>query len=114
MRILVTNDDGITAPGLSVAEEIASTLAGPDGEVWVVAPMGEQSGVGHAISYVKPMRFETLGARRVAVDGTPADCVATAVQHILPDPPDLVLSGVNRGFNLAEDILYSGTIGAAI
>ncbi|MEM6467387.1 MAG: 5'/3'-nucleotidase SurE, partial [Pseudomonadota bacterium] len=97
MQILVTNDDGITAPGLVVAEAIAEALAGPEGEVWVVAPMGEQSGVGHAISYVKPMRFETLAPRRVAVDGTPADCVATAVQHVMPEAPDLVLSGVNRG-----------------
>ncbi len=75
MRILITNDDGITAPGLAVAEAIAADLAGPDGEVWVVAPAFEQSGVSHCISYIRPMRLERLGERRFAVEGSPADCV---------------------------------------
>lgn len=115
MRILVTNDDGITAPGLAVAEEIAAELAGPDGEVWVVAPAFEQSGVGHCISYVRPMRLERLGERRFAVEGSPADCVLAGLFEILKEtPPDLVLSGVNRGHNVAEDTLYSGTIGGAM
>ncbi len=115
MRILVTNDDGIGAPGLVVAEEIATTLAGPDGEVWVVAPAFEQSGVSHAVSYVRPMRLERLGPRRFAVEGSPADCVLAGVSEVLRDrPPDLVLSGVNRGHNVAEDTLYSGTVGAAM
>ena len=115
MRILITNDDGISAPGLAVAEEIAATLAGPDGEVWVVAPAFEQSGVAHCISYVRPMRLERLGPRRFAVEGSPADCVLAGACEILRDtPPDLILSGVNRGHNVAEDTLYSGTVGGAM
>ncbi|MEL6425521.1 MAG: 5'/3'-nucleotidase SurE [Pseudomonadota bacterium] len=115
MRILITNDDGITAPGLAVAEEIAREVAGPDGEVWVVAPAFEQSGVGHCISYIRPMRLDQLGPRRFAVEGSPADCVMAGVFDVMKDaPPDLILSGVNRGHNVAEDTLYSGTIGGAM
>ncbi len=115
MRILITNDDGISAPGLVVAEEIAREIAGPGGEVWIVAPAFEQSGVGHCVSYIRPMRIERLAERRFAVEGSPADCVLAAVCDILRDtPPDLILSGVNRGHNVAEDTLYSGTIGGAI
>ncbi len=115
MRILITNDDGITAPGLVVAEAIASELAGPDGEIWVVAPAFEQSGVSHAISYVRPMRLERLGARRVAVEGSPADCVLAGLHDIMEGAtPDLILSGVNRGHNVAQDTVYSGTIGGAM
>lgn len=115
MRILVTNDDGITAPGLVVAEQIALEIAGPDGEVWVVAPGDERSGVSHCISYTKPMRLTKLSERRFAVDGNPADCVILGIHHILSEfAPDLVLSGVNAGHNVAEDAVYSGTIGAAM
>jgi 5'-nucleotidase len=115
MRILITNDDGISAPGLAVAEEIGAGLAGPDGEVWVVAPVFEQSGVSHCVSYIRPMRLERLGPRRWAVEGSPADCVLAGLFEILKDrPPDLVLSGVNRGHNVAEDTLYSGTVGGAM
>lgn len=114
MRILVTNDDGINAPGLRVAEAVAADLAGPDGEVWVVAPAMEQSAVSHAISYVRPMRLEQWDTRRFIVEGTPADCVIAALGDILPSAPDLVLSGVNRGHNVAEDTVYSGTVGAAM
>jgi 5'-nucleotidase len=115
MRILVTNDDGITAPGLTLAEEIAAELAGPDGEVWVVAPDFERSGVSHAISYTSPMRMTQLGERRYSVDGFPADCVLVGLHVILKDnPPDLVIAGVNRGHNVAEDVVYSGTAGAAM
>lgn len=115
MRILITNDDGITAPGLAVAEEIAREVAGPDGEIWVVAPAFEQSGVSHCISYIRPMRLEQLGERRFAVEGSPADCVLAGIYQILKDnPPDLILSGVNRGHNVAEDVLYSGTVGGAM
>lgn len=115
MRILITNDDGITAPGLTAAEEIAAEIAGPEGEVWVVAPEMEMSGVAHCISYTKPMRLVPLEARRFAVDGTPADCVIVAVRHLMAEtPPDLILSGVNRGHNVAEDVVYSGTVGGAI
>jgi 5'-nucleotidase len=115
MRILITNDDGITAPGLKVAEDIALELAGADGEVWVVAPEMEQSGVAHCISYTKPMRLVELGPRRFAVDGSPADCVICGLKHLMQDtPPDLILSGVNRGHNVAEDVVYSGTVGGAM
>ncbi len=115
MRILITNDDGINAPGLAVLHAIAVDVAGPDGEVWTVAPAFEQSGVGHCISYVHPMMIAELGPRRFAAEGTPADCVLAALYDVLTDrPPDLVLSGVNRGNNAAENVLYSGTIGGAM
>lgn len=115
MRILLTNDDGISAAGLVVAEEIAAALAGPDGEVWTVAPAFEQSGVAHCVSYVRPMRLERLGPRRFAVEGSPADCVLAGLHEVMKDaPPDLILSGVNRGHNVAEDTLYSGTVGGAM
>ena len=115
MRILVTNDDGINAPGLKVLETIAADLAGPEGEVWVVAPAFEQSGVGHCISYTHPMLCAQMGERRFAAEGSPADCVLAGVHDVMKDtPPNLVLSGVNRGNNSAENTLYSGTIGGAM
>ncbi len=114
MRILITNDDGINAPGLAVLEDIATTLAGPKGEVWIVAPAFEQSGVAHCISYTKPMMLAAFSERRFALEGSPADCVLAGLHDILPAPPDLVLSGVNRGKNAGENTLYSGTIGAAL
>lgn len=114
MRILLTNDDGINAPGLSALEEIAAQVAGPEGEVWIVAPAFEQSGVAHAISYTRPFMVSQLGPRRFAAEGSPADCVLAALHDVLPEAPDLVLSGVNRGNNAAENVLYSGTIGAAL
>ena len=115
MRILVTNDDGINAPGLEVAEAIAAEVAGPDGEIWVVAPDNERSGVGHCISYVAPTRLTQLGQRRFALDGYPADCVLVGVHKVMHEaPPDLIISGVNRGHNVAEDVVYSGTAGAAM
>lgn len=115
MRILITNDDGINAPGLKILHKIATELAGGAGEVWTVAPAFEQSGVGHCISYTKPMMISEMGPRRFATEGSPADCVLAAVHDVMPDyPPDLVLSGVNRGNNSAENTLYSGTIGAAL
>jgi len=115
MRILITNDDGITAPGLVLAEELAAELAGPSGEVWVIAPDSERSGVSHAITYVSPMRVTRLGPRRFTVNGYPADCVLVGVHTVMRDfPPDLILSGINRGHNVAEDVVYSGTAGAAM
>ena len=115
MRILVTNDDGINAPGLQIAESIANEIAGPDGEVWVIAPDNERSGVGHCISYVAPTRLTQVAERRFSVDGYPADCVLVGLHKVLQDRPvDLVLSGVNRGHNVAEDVVYSGTAGAAM
>lgn len=115
MRILITNDDGINAPGLEVLNQIAAELAGPDGEVWTVAPAFEQSGVGHAISYTHPMIIAQMSERIFATEGSPADCVLAAIYEVLQGAkPDLILSGVNRGNNSAENVLYSGTIGGAI
>ncbi|MGB5864106.1 MAG: 5'/3'-nucleotidase SurE [Sulfitobacter sp.] len=115
MRILITNDDGINAPGLAVLHTIAETLAGPDGEVWTVAPAFEQSGVGHCINYTKPTLITELSPRRFMIEGSPADCILCALYDPMKDArPDLILSGVNRGNNAAENTLYSGTIGATI
>ncbi len=114
MRILVTNDDGINAPGLTVLERIAAEVAGPGGEVWTVAPAFEQSGVAHKISYTHPMMIARLGERRYAAEGSPADCILAGLHDVLPLGPDLVLSGVNRGNNAGENVLYSGTIGGAM
>jgi 5'-nucleotidase len=115
MRILITNDDGINAPGLKVLEAIAQEIAGPGGEVWTVAPAFEQSGVAHKISYTHPMMIAELGPRRFAAEGSPADCVLAGLYDVMPDArPDLVLSGVNRGNNAGENALYSGTIGGAM
>ena len=113
MRILVTNDDGIHAPGLAVAEEIARELA-EEADIWVVAPEAEQSGASRSLSLASPIRLQQAGERRFAVRGTPADCVIMAVRHLMPRPPDIILSGVNRGQNVADDITYSGTIAAAM
>ncbi len=111
-RILVTNDDGIHAPGLKVLEKVAKSLSR---DVWVVAPETEQSGASHSLTLTEPIRIREQSRRRFAVRGTPTDCVLMAIDSILADhPPDLVLSGVNRGGNLAEDVTYSGTIAAAM
>jgi len=110
MRILVTNDDGIDAPGLHALRQIAAELSD---DVWVVAPETNQSGTGHSLSLHEPLRMRKLDDRAFAVRGTPTDCVIMAVRHLLKEHrPDLVLSGVNRGQNLAEDVTYSGTIAA--
>lgn len=115
MRILITNDDGINAPGLETLHAIAQEIAGPEGEVWTVAPAFEQSGVGHCISYSRPMMIAKLDHRRFAAEGSPADCVLAGLYDVLDGArPDLVLSGVNRGNNAAENTLYSGTIGGAM
>ncbi len=115
MRILITNDDGINAPGLATLHTIATRLAGADGEVWTVAPAFEQSGVGHCISYTHPTMIAELGPRRFAAEGSPADCVLAALHDVMAGAwPDLILSGVNKGNNAGENALYSGTIGAAI
>jgi 5'-nucleotidase len=112
MRILLTNDDGIHAPGLAVLEAIASQLSD---DVFVVAPETDQSGVSHSLSLNDPLRLREISPRRFAVKGTPTDCVIMGVRHILRDArPDLILSGVNRGQNVAEDVTYSGTIAAAM
>jgi 5'-nucleotidase len=112
MRILCTNDDGIHAPGLKIVEQIARELSD---DVWVVAPELDQSGVSHSLSLNDPLRLRDVGPRHFAVRGTPTDCVIMGSRHILGDKgPDLVLSGVNRGRNVAEDVVYSGTIAGAL
>ena len=112
MRILVTNDDGINAPGLDVCAEIARGLSD---DVWVVAPEFDQSGVSHSLSLNDPLRMRAVDERRFAIKGTPTDCVIMGVRHILDgQAPDLILSGVNRGQNAAEDVTYSGTIAGAL
>jgi len=111
MRILITNDDGIDAPGLAILEQAARTLSD---DVWVVAPATEQSGQGQALTLADPLRIAELGERRYAVSGTPADCVTMALNVVMGQAPDLVLSGVNQGFNIADDMPYSGTVGAAL
>lgn len=115
MLILITNDDGINAPGLKILQAIAEEIAGPAGEVWTVAPAFEQSGVAHCISYTHPMMLAKLGPRTYAAEGSPADCVLAGLYDVLQgQKPDLVLSGVNRGNNAAENVMYSGTVGGAM
>jgi len=112
MRVLITNDDGIEAPGLDVLEHIANQVSK---DVWVVAPETDQSGASHSLTLAEPLRMRELGKRRYAVKGTPTDCVIMGVRFLLKDkPPALVLSGVNRGQNLADDVNYSGTVAGAI
>jgi 5'-nucleotidase len=112
MRILVTNDDGIHAEGLAALERIAAQLSD---DVWVVAPEIEQSGASRALTLTTPLRVRRLEAKRFAVFGTPTDCVLLAIQDLIEGgKPDLVLSGVNRGQNLGEDVTVSGTVAGAM
>ncbi len=112
MRILLTNDDGIHAPGLSSLEKIARTLSD---DVWVVAPETDQSGLAHSLTLSEPLRLRQIEEKRFALRGTPTDCVIMAIRKILADsPPDLVLSGVNSGPNAGDDVTYSGTVAGAI
>jgi 5'-nucleotidase len=111
-RVLISNDDGIHAPGLKVMEHIARAVCK---EVWVVAPETEQSATGHSLTLRRPLRIHKVSDQKYCVDGTPTDCILLAINEIMKDcPPDLVLSGVNRGGNLGEDITYSGTVAAAM
>ena len=111
-RVLICNDDGINAPGLKLLEKVIRPLVR---EVWVVAPETEHSGASHSLTLRRPLRLREVSGRRFAVDGTPTDCVLLGVRKVLKDrPPDLVLSGINRGGNLGEDVTYSGTIAAAM
>ena len=111
-RILLTNDDGIEAPGLQLLERIARSLSD---DIWVVAPATEQSGVSHSLSLHAPLRIHQRSDRRFSVDGSPTDCVLLAIGQLMQDRrPDLLLSGVNRGANLGDDVTYSGTIAAAL
>jgi 5'-nucleotidase len=110
-RVLITNDDGIDAPGLAGLEAVAGTLAR---EVWVIAPEEDQSGVSHSISLHAPLRVRRRGERRFGISGTPADCVFVGSRHVMPALPDLVLSGINRGANLGVETVFSGTVGGAM
>jgi 5'-nucleotidase len=112
MRILITNDDGIHAEGLDACAEIARSLSD---DVWIVAPEFDQSGVSHSLSLNDPLRLRQVEERRFAVKGTPTDCIIMGARHILDGKaPDLVLSGVNRGRNAGEDVIYSGTVAGAV
>jgi len=111
MRILLTNDDGINAPGLNVLARIARKFSD---DIWICAPAEEQSGAGHSLTLTRPVRLHKHAERRYSVSGTPTDAVTMALKKLLPAPPDLILSGVNRGANLGDDVTYSGTVSAAI
>ncbi|HWU27226.1 MAG TPA: 5'/3'-nucleotidase SurE [Rhizomicrobium sp.] len=112
MRILITNDDGIHAPGLAVAEKIARALSG---DVWIVAPESEQSGASHSLTLTLPLRMRQIDEKRFAIGGTPTDSVMMAVAEVMKGKrPDLILSGVNRGSNIADDVTYSGTVAGAM
>ena len=111
MRILLTNDDGYHAPGLAVLEAIARQLSD---DIWVCAPAEEQSGAGHSLALSRPVRIREHGPQRWSCSGTPTDSVMMAISKLMPGKPDLILSGVNRGANLGDDVTYSGTVSAAI
>jgi 5'-nucleotidase len=109
-RILVTNDDGVHSDGIrALAEAVA-----PFGEVTIVAPHQEASAIGHALTLRRPLRIETVGPRIYAIDGTPTDCVNIAITHILKEKPALIVSGINKGWNLGDDVTYSGTVSGAL
>jgi len=111
MRILLTNDDGIHAEGLAALERIARKFTD---EVWIVAPENDQSGFAHSLSLSEPLRMRRIDERRYALRGTPTDCVIMGVRKLMPEPPDLILSGVNSGSNVADDVTYSGTVAGAM
>lgn len=112
MRILLTNDDGVHAEGLAVLERIARTLSD---DVWIVAPETDQSGLAHSLTLSEPLRLRQVSEKHFALRGTPTDCVIMGVKEVLDGKkPDLVLSGVNNGANMADDVTYSGTIAGAI
>ena len=111
MRILVTNDDGINAPGIALLEEIARQFSD---DVWVVAPADNQTGAGHSLTLSTPVRLRKHDERRWSVTGTPTDAVTMGLKVVLDSPPDLILSGINAGANLGDDITYSGTVSAAM
>jgi len=110
MRILVTNDDGIESPGLTALADALKAI----GEVWVVAPDRERTAVAHAVTLHKPLRVHRLAPRTFSVNGTPVDCVNLALLKVMPKPPAVVVSGINKGVNLGDDVLYSGTVSAAM
>ncbi len=109
-RILVTNDDGVHSEGIRLLAAAVAHL----GEVTIVAPTVEASAIGHALTLRRPLRLETFGPRIFAVDGTPTDCVNVAITHVLEAKPDIILSGINKGWNLGDDVTYSGTVSGAL
>ena len=109
-RILVTNDDGVHADGIKALADAVAHL----GDVTVVAPIQEASAIGHALTLRRPLRIETVAPKVFAIDGTPTDCVNIAITHILKGKPDLILSGINKGWNLGDDVTYSGTVSGAL
>ncbi|WP_324740133.1 5'/3'-nucleotidase SurE [Tsuneonella sp. CC-YZS046] len=111
MRILLTNDDGIHAPGMAVLEGIARQFSD---DIWICAPAEEQSGAGHSLSLHQPVRLHRHGEKRFSVRGTPTDSVNLALRVVMDRKPDVILSGVNRGANLGDDVTYSGTVSAAL
>lgn len=111
MRILLTNDDGVHAEGLASLERIARTLSD---DVWIVAPETDQSGLAHSLSLSEPLRLRKVSDKHFALRGTPTDCVIMGVRQVMPEPPDLILSGVNSGGNIADDLTYSGTVAGAM
>src|SRR5205823_10596690 len=110
IRILVTNDDGVHSDGIVALAEVL----GPLGEITIVAPTTEASAIGHALTLRRPLRLEQIADRTFAVDGTPTDCVNIAVTQIFKGLPDLVVSGINKGWNLGDDVTYSGTVAGAL
>lgn len=111
MRILVTNDDGIHAPGIALLEEIAHQVSD---DVWVCAPSDNQTGAGHSLTLSMPVRLRKHAERRFSVTGTPTDAISIGLKEVMDGPPDLILSGINAGANLGDDITYSGTVSAAM
>ena len=111
MRLLLTNDDGIHAEGLNVLERIARQLTD---DIWVVAPETDQSGLSHSLTLSSPLRLRKIEERRYALSGTPTDCVIMGVKHLMDSPPDMILSGVNAGQNICDDVTYSGTVAGAM
>jgi 5'-nucleotidase len=108
--ILVTNDDGVSSPGIAVLAKVLQ----PAGKVYIVAPEGEQSAVGHALTLHRPLKFDKINNNTFSINGTPTDCVIIGVNRLLPEKPDLIVSGINIGGNMGDDITYSGTVAAAI
>src|SRR5690348_7418784 len=109
-RILVTNDDGVHSAGIRILGDALARL----GDVTIVAPIQEASAIGHALTLRRPLRIETVDERTFAIDGTPTDCVNIAITHILKGMPDLIVSGINKGWNLGDDVTYSGTVSGAL
>jgi 5'-nucleotidase len=109
-RILVTNDDGVHSEGIRALADALKHL----GEITVVAPIQEASAIGHALTLRRPLRVDTIHPGVFAVDGTPTDCVNVAITHVMKDKPDLIVSGINKGWNLGDDVTYSGTVSGAL